>query len=220
MFCDERIINVYIGVRESDFVYSHHAFLDCYHDIAFHCTEGYRLVLETENYAVTLSTRGVLKEAKEALQEKDGEWLRNGIEITDDGDPPWIHTEATFFTGERLLSVTEQNKIYLLEFDDFTLKLIPHPPNENIQYIHIDNHGVFNHVFGCDRHLHNKCPHCGSDGEILLDITNDFLVRCKNCSKSTYSQMTLADAIDEWNSGYAECDLSDIKIDKGKNNEA
>ena len=43
MFCEEPIQKVYIGVVEDDDVYSHNAFLDCYHDMAYHCTEGYRL---------------------------------------------------------------------------------------------------------------------------------------------------------------------------------
>ena len=54
MFCDEKIIKVYMGVVEDDDVYSHNAFLDCYHDIAYHCTVGYRIVLETENYLLPL----------------------------------------------------------------------------------------------------------------------------------------------------------------------
>ena len=56
-----------MGVVEDDDVYNHGAFLDCYHDIAYHCTEGYRIVLETENYAISLSSKGVTKERKEEL---------------------------------------------------------------------------------------------------------------------------------------------------------
>ena len=89
MFCDEPIIKVYIGVREDDDIYNHNAFLDCYHDIAYHCTEGYRIVLETENYAISLSSKGVTKERKEDLCENTGEWLQNGIELFEEDEPPY-----------------------------------------------------------------------------------------------------------------------------------
>lgn len=51
MFCNEPIRKVYIGQPEYNWNDTGNAFLDCYHDIAYHCTDGYRLLLETENYA-------------------------------------------------------------------------------------------------------------------------------------------------------------------------
>ena len=213
MFCDEKILKFYMGVIEDDLVYSHNAFLDCYHDIAFHCTEGYRIVLETENYAISLSSKGVTKEPKDKLCENTGEWLRNGIELFEEDEAPWVHFETTLFVGEKILSVTEQGGIYFVQFDDFTLKLIPHSNGESIEGLHNQDHCSYNYVLGCDRHLKRKCPKCGADGEILLDFVRDYIVRCKNCKGSTWAYMNLIDAINDWNNEELNCIVDDIKIE-------
>ncbi len=213
MYCDEMIEKVYLGVIADDDVYSHYAFLDCYRDIAYHCTEGYRIVLETENYAISLSTKGVIKERKEELREKDGEWLRNGIEIMDDVEPPWVLFETTLFVGEKLLSVVKENGIYVLQFDDFLLKIVPHLRGENINWLHYEDRRSYHYVLGCDRHLKRKCPDCGADGEILMDIVGDYIVRCKNCKRSTWAGMNTIDAIEDWNNGALNCTADDIIID-------
>ena len=213
MFCDEKILKVYMGVVEDDDVYSHNAFLDCYHDIAYHCTEGYRIVLETENYAISLSSKGVTKERKEELCENTGEWLQNGIELFEEDEPPWVHFETTLFVGERVLFVIQQDSIYLVQFDDFTLKLIPHSNGESINGLHNQDHWSYNYVLGCNRHLKRKCPHCGADGEILLDFVSDYIVRCKKCKKSTWAAMNLIDAIEDWNNGELNCIIDDVQIE-------
>ncbi len=213
MFCDEKILKVYMGVVEYDDVYSHNAFLDCYHDIAYHCTEGYRLVLETENYAISLCKNGVVKQDKNELFEQDGEWLQNGIEFFEDGEAPWVHFETTLFVGERLMSVTKDNGIYLLKFDDFVLKIIPHENGNSIDGLHNQDHWSYNYVLGCDRHLKRKCPYCNGDGEILLDFVSDYIVRCKDCKKSTWAGMNLIDAIDDWNNGELNCTVDGIIIE-------
>ena len=175
MFCDEKILKVYMGVVEDDDVHSHNAFLDCYHDIAYHCTEGYRIVLETENYLISLSAKGVIKHKKSEIADE------KCLEINEEDE------QATaLFVGERVLSVTKQDNIYLVQFDDFALKLIPHLNGESIHGLHNQDHWSYNYVLGCDRYLKSKCSHCGADGEILLDFVSDYIVRCKNCKKSTY----------------------------------
>lgn len=213
MFCDEKILKVYMGVVEYDDVYSHNAFLDCYHDIAYHCTDGYRLVLETENFAISLCKNGVVKQDKNELFEQDGEWLQNGIEFFEDGEAPWVHFETTLFVGERLLSVTKESEIYLLKFDDFVLKIIPHENGDSIDGLHNQEHWSYNNVLGCDRHLKRKCPYCNGDGEILLDFVSDYIVRCKECKKSTWAGMSLIDAITDWNNGKLNCMVDEITIE-------
>lgn len=213
MFCDEKILKVYMGVVEYDDVYSNNAFLDCYHDIAYHCTEGYRLVLETENYAISLCKNGVVKQDKNELFEQDGEWLQNGIEFFEDGEAPWVHFETTLFVGERLLSVTKESEIYLLKFDDFVLKIIPHENGNSIDGLHNQDHWSYNYVLGCDRYLKRKCPYCNGDGEILLDFVSDYIVRCKDCKKSTWAGMNLIDVIDDWNNGELNCTVDGIIIE-------
>jgi hypothetical protein len=202
-----------MGVVEYDDVYSHNAFLDCYHDIAYHCTDGYRLVLETENFAISLCKNGVVKQDKNELFEQDGEWLQNGIEFFEDGEAPWVHFETTLFVGERLLSVTKESEIYLLKFDDFVLKIIPHENGDSIDGLHNQEHWSFNNVLGCDRHLKRKCPYCNGDGEILLDFVSDYIVRCKECKKSTWAGMNLIDAITDWNNGELNYMVDEITIE-------
>ena len=213
MFCEEPIQKVYIGVVENDDLHNHDAFLDCYHDIAYHCTEGYRLVLVTENYAISLCTKGVMKESKETLFEYPKEWLQNGTELLEGDEHPWILFETTLFVGERLVSVSQENHIFLLQFEDFILKLIPHTDDNFIEGVRNRIHGAYNYVFGCDRHLKSKCSNCGGDGEILLDFVNDYIVRCKECKHSTWAGINIIDAIDDWNAGELNCVVDNITID-------
>lgn len=213
MFCNEEILQVYKGIIEIGEVRNRNAFLDCYHDIAYHCTEGYRIVLETNSYAISLSAKGVIKERKEDFKAIAGERLQEGIEIIEENEPPWIHFETTLFVGERIRSVIQQDAEYRIQFDDFTLKLIPHFDGGSIKGLYNKNDWSYNHVLGCDRHLKKKCPHCGSDGEILLDFVQDYVVRCKKCHRSTYAGMNIIEAITDWNNGNLPCDLSDITIE-------
>lgn len=212
MFCDEKIISVYVGVIE-DALYTQNAFLDCYHDLAYHCTEGYRMILETENYIISIAANGVIKESKDALCKKKGECLQNGVELIEKDEPPFVSLETMLFVGERLLSVVKEKEIFLLQFEDFTLKLIPHSDGADIEGLRKQNHFSYNYVLGCNRHLKRKCPHCDAGGEILLDFVDDYIVRCKNCKKSTGASMNLVDAIADWNAGKLNCIVDDIQIE-------
>ena len=212
MFCDEPIIKVYIGVREDDDIYNHNAFLDCYHEIAYHCTDGYRIVLVTEHYAISLTTNGITKEKRQQLCVAPDEWLIDGFEFSEVNDIPFVSLETTLFIDERIVSIKKSNDIYLIQFKDFLLKLVPHKNAESIAKLHNKNKFSFKHILGCDRHLNQKCPYCGNDGEILIDFVNDYVVRCKNCKKSTLASMDLICAIEDWNNGKLCCDLSDITI--------
>ena len=83
---------------------------------------------------------------------------------------------------------------YMLRFDDFNLKVIPHTLNEDdFPHLHNTNHWSYNHVLGADRLLTQKCS-CGGNGELLLDFVCDYVVRCKSCKKSTWAQMNAQDA--------------------------
>ena len=212
MFCDEPIKEVYIGKEEDD-VYDHDAFLDFFHELTYYCTEGYRIILMTDNYAISLCSRGVIKDRKENLHEEEGEWFEKGVEYISEDKPPWIHFETTLFVGERILSVTENDGKYVVQFDDFSLKLIPCITDDEVMGHRNKDHWSYNYVLGCDGHLKTNCTHCDGEGEILIDFVSDFIVRCKKCKNSTYAQMMLIEAIDEWNGGHVECDLSDITIE-------
>lgn len=212
MFCDETIIAVYKGTREYDDMDTE-SFLDCYHELAYHVTEGERIVLETEHFYIPLDANGVSKcEKTLSIEEfeQPGEWLDNCIHHIGDDEPDWIDYEATLFIGERLLQVEKMETYYLLQFDDFELKLIPHKDYRKVPMLDSDNHSFF-HVYGAERHINRKCE-CGGNGELLLDFVSDYAVRCKRCYKSTWAQMNAQDAIEEWNDGYTDCELDNITI--------
>ena len=215
IFCDEPIIAGYYGSREYDDIDVDNAWFDCYHDLAYHVTEGYRMVLETEHFYISLGHDGVTKHLKICSIEdfeQDGEWLDPFIHDLED-ELPWVDYQSTFFVGERLLDVKKINNYFLLTFDDFQLKVIPHELKEDdFPYLNNKNHWSYNYVLGAERHLTSKCT-CGGEGELLLDFVSDYVVRCKNCKKSTWAEMVAEDAIKEWNAGHIQCDLLDITIE-------
>lgn len=201
VFCHEKIIKVYMSIAEGGNIYGRDAFLDCYHDIAYHCTEGYEILLETESYVISLSANGVIKRNKKEISDKK-------YFETDEDDE-----QATMlFIGERVLSVDRQDNIYLVRFDDFTLRLIPYISGESINGLHNQDVGSYNRILGCDRHLKTKCRYCGADGEILLDFVDDYIVRCNNCNRSTRAAISLIGAIEDWNNGELNCMVDDIII--------
>ena len=83
----------------------------------------------------------------------------------------------------------------------------------SIDGLHNQDHWSYNYVLGCDRHLKRKCPYCNGEGEILLDFVSDYIVRCKDCKKSTWAGMNLIDAIDDWNNGELNCTVDGIIIE-------
>lgn len=218
MFCNEAIMKVYEGQREYRDLPGANAFFDCYHDLAYHVTDGYRIVLETENYYISLGAGGVsLHEKKTSIDAfaAVGEWLEPFIhdDFTDEGFSPWVDYESTLFVGERLIDVIQTENGYRLKFDDFELKLIPHDLGKNdIPSLGIYAHSSYHHVYGCERLIKAKC-NCGGTGELLLDFVSDYVVRCKECKKSTWAQQNAITAIDDWNDGNLNCILDQILIE-------
>ncbi len=212
LFCSEPIVAAYEGSRKYDDIQGADAFFDCYHDLAYHVTQGYRIVLETSHYFISLGASGVSLSDKTATIkeiEESGEWLAPFIE----DDPPWEDYESTLFVGERLTKVEKQEEFYLLSFDHFKLKLIPHDlEKRDVPSLRKNDHWSYNHVYGCERLLTKKCE-CGGSGELLLDFVFDYVVRCKDCKKSTWACMNAIDAIEDWNAGELHCDLKNIVIE-------
>ena len=217
IFCDEPIIAVYEGSRKFNDIKGANAWLDAFSELAYHVTEGNRIVLETEGYYISLSYNGVTKTKKLCSVkdfEQDGEWLEPYIHTLDEGDPTFVEYESTLFVGERLLDILEADGYFLLTFDDFKLKIIPHELNKkdfpSLDELHIKSYYP---VLGAERHIKRKCS-CGGEGELLLDFVSDFVVRCKDCKRSTYAEMIAKEAIRKWNNGKTPCDLSDATVIK------
>ena len=208
MFCSEKILAVYKGCREYDDIHGSNSFFDCYHDLAYHVTEGERIVLETEHYYTSIGATGVVlndKISDIAGYAQAGELLEPYVH--------WTDYESTLFVGERLCEVIKDEFGHTLKFDDFTLKVIPHDlAEDDVSSLSRKNRWAYNHVLGANRHLKRSCA-CGGEGELLIDFVSDYVVRCNMCKKSTCAQMVAQDAIEEWNAGNNHCDLSDITIE-------
>ena len=219
MFCQERIINVFLGRKEYHDTGTPNCWFDYYHDIAFHTTKGYRLILETENHMISLGVDGANIQNKKDFKPHDNEWLEETVHIEEDDTEDgierdiFVDLENTLLVGQRLDSVKNCNGYFLLKFDDFEMKLIPYDSGDGIQGLRNVDHWSYNYILGFERFLEAKCPICGGSGEILIDFVLDYVVRCKQCKKSTYAEMEIRHAIENWNKGEVQCDLSDITIE-------
>lgn len=211
MFCDEKIIAVYLGQNEYHDIEGANCWFDIYHDIAFHTTEGYRLLLETDSYMISLGADGVSVTNKDEFKPIEHEWLEEYVHNLD--DEVIVNFETTLLVDQRILTVDKSDDFYLIQFDDFSLKLYVYELGKMDKTLHKRDHWSYNNVLGFDRFIKTKCPLCGGEGEILLDFVSDYVVRCKSCKKSTYAEMQLRYAIDLWNDGEVQCDLSDITIE-------
>lgn len=211
MFCDEKIIAVYLGQNEYDYIDGADCWFDIYHDIAFHTTVGYRLILETDSYMISLSADGVNIQSKTEFKPYDNEWLEEYVHDFEDG--VIVEFEATLFVGQRISAVEKCERYSSVKFDDFTLKLYIYELNKMDKSLNRADPGAYNHVLGFDRFLKSGCPLCGGKGEILLDFVSDYVIRCKDCKKSTRAEMQIRHAIENWNNGEVECDLSEITIE-------
>ena len=211
MFCDEKIIAVYLGQNEYHDIDGANCWFDIYHDIAFHTTEGYRLILETNSYMISLGADGVSVTNKDEFKPIEHEWLEEYVHNLK--DKVIVNFETTLFVGQRISSVDKNDEFYLIQFDDFSLKMYVYELGKMDKSLRNRDHWSYNNVLGFDRFIKAKCPLCGGEGEILLDFVTDYVVRCKSCKKSTYAEMQLGHAIDHWNDGEVQCDLSDIAIE-------
>ena len=211
MFCDEKIIAVYLGQNEYHDIDGADCWFDIYHDIAFHTTEGYRLLLETDSYMISLGADGVTVTNKDEFKPIEHEWLEEYVHNLE--DEVIVNFETTLFVDQRISSVNKTEGFYLIRFDDFSLKMYVYELGKMDKSLRNSDHWSYNNVLGFDRFIKAKCPLCGGDGEILLDFVSDYVVRCKSCKKSTYAEMQLRHAIDHWNDGEVQCDLSDITIE-------
>ena len=211
MFCDEKIIAVYLGQNEYHDIDGADCWFDIYHEIAFHTTEGYRLLLETDSYMISLGADGVTVTNKDEFKPIEHEWLEEYVHNLE--DEVIVNFETTLFVDQRISSVNKTEGFYLIRFDDFSLKMYVYELGKMDKSLRNSDHWSYNNVLGFDRFIKAKCPLCGGDGEILLDFVSDYVVRCKSCKKSTYAEMQLRHAIDHWNDGEVQCDLSDITIE-------
>ena len=218
MLCEEKIINVFLGMEEYP-TKGANCWFDCYDEIAFHTTEGFRIVLETENHMLSLLAGGVMIQNKMDFTLSDNEYLEKTVDIfeweTENGIEKdiFVDFKSTLFVGQRLLQFEEHDNYYVVYFDDFSLKLYQYELGKMELSFHGRDDLSYSRVLGFDRLLKAKCPHCGGDGAVMLDHVYDFMVVCKSCKRSTMADMQIRYAIEDWNNGEVQCDLSDIIVD-------
>lgn len=209
MFCNDPVIRVYegsmFGHMASDSV------LNCCSGIAYHCTPGCRMILETRHELISIGASGVQRQARVPI----GQIAKSGeqIEAFGDGSPgtTGIDYEHTLFVGQRLLSVgQDSDSEYTLHFDDFCMRVVPHDQTDDISGFCPENH-MWHRVHGCEKKITRTCS-CGGEGELLLDYVSDFVVRCKVCGKSTRAELYAIRAIEDWNHSNTLCDCSDIEV--------
>lgn len=207
MFCSDPIIGVHEGS-----MFDHmrcDAVFNCYCGIAYHCTRGFRMILETQHELISLGADGVERQVRVPIEqiEKPGEQ----IEAFGDGSvgTMGIDYEYTLFAGQRLRSVKRcEDGTYALCFNDFCMSVVPHEHVDEIDAFCKEDHAWYR-VYGCEKKITRKCS-CGGEGELLLDFVSDYVVRCKDCGRSTRDEFFAIRAIEAWNNGDIPCDCSDI----------
>lgn len=197
VFCDEKIIKVYLQKFKYDYPGAN-CYFNYYNDIVFYTTDEYKIVLETENYMISMGINGVFKCIKEdfTLEYINSEVLENDSYELPGDDECYIGFQTELFTGERLINVNKSDDVFLITFDDFTMKVMPfHYKKSNVK---ISGFLEFSRVAGCDRYIQRKCD-CGGNAVILYNPFKNYIVRCKKCHKSTVGFDCVQEATNSWN---------------------
>ena len=199
LFCEEKIVKVYLQRFKYDYPDAD-CFFNYFDDIVFYTTNEYKIVLETENHMISIGINGISICPKEdfTLEYSYSELLESDSYELPADDECYIGFQTELFVGERLLNVEKNNDIFILYFDDFTMKVMPfHYKKLYVKSIDLLE---FGRVIGCDRYIRRKCD-CGGDAEILYRALPGYVVRCKECHQSTAGFECVSEAAESWNSG-------------------
>lgn len=211
MYCDEEIINVYLG--QPKYQDKGNCFFDCFCDMMLHITQSYRLILECENYYISIQADGIVKSEKDgdiSSIEKDSECIESYYHIFEDEpeEAPIVEYEFTLFTGEKIIAINALEKGYSIQFTDFTLKVIPYKEEEKFPYF---IPASYSKVLGAER-LIRKCT-CGGNGVLAIDNVSDYCIRCDKCHLGTGSSMCAIDVIEEWNNAVGLFQMDDYPVE-------
>ncbi len=198
MILDEPILTVFeLQYRESYLSNWHNAYLHTTGELEYHVTEGYWILLESENYYVTIGYDGAQKYQKPyTFPSEKYDWWYNG-------DDEYIDWRETLFSGQKIHCIEKKDDYQVICFDDFNLNLYIYNQCDNMDVFYGTKDAGVN-VVSVGGHLVKKCS-CGGKAEILSDIRGDFAVRCNSCHKATYIDMVLKEQIDAWNNDDSPC---------------
>ena len=116
VFCNEKVTAVYLGQNEYHDIDGANCWFDIYHDIAFHTTEGYRLILETNSYMISLGADGVFVTNKDEFKPIEHEWLEEYVHNLED------EVIVNFETTLDYYSLIVLNDFF--DFPDFILRIL------------------------------------------------------------------------------------------------
>ena len=198
MILNEQIIKVFELQYKEDLLQDwQKAYLHTTGAFEYHVTEGYWLLLETENCYATIGFDGVQIYKKPYVFPEDKfEWWYNG-------DEEWIDCKDTLLSGQRIHSIETSEDYQIIYFDDFEMRLYIYGETDEFD-LDGGTFGVGNNVMAVGGHLAKKC-NCGGKAEILCDERSDYAVRCSVCHTATYFDMILKEQIEEWNNGHTAC---------------
>lgn len=198
MILNEPIIKVFELQYKEDLLQDwQNAYIHTTGAFEYHVTEGYWLLLETENHYATIGFDGVQIYKKPYVFPEDKfEWWYNG-------DEEWTDYKDTFLSGQRIHSVKSCENYQIIYFDAFELRLYVYGENDEFN-VYDGAFGNGNNVMAVGGHLVKKCE-CGGNAEILCDERSDYAVRCSVCHMATCFDMILKDQIAAWNNGDAPC---------------
>jgi len=191
-FCNEPIEKVFqMNIRENIMPTWCDAYFQFCYKFEYHTTYGYWFLFETENFYITLGADGVIKYPKpHEFPQVDYEISEQGL-----GEEPFY--EELIFTGQHICEVKTQGSITEITFDDFSMKIYSYKENES-KWFEDCARGKGEHLMPVGTHMLGKCE-CGGLPEIYLDAHGDFIIRCSECHKATYSNMWFKTTMDDWN---------------------
>ena len=198
MILNEPIIKTFELQYKEDLLQDwHNAYIHATGAFEYHVTEGYWMLLETENYYVTIGYDGVKKYEKPyVFDENKFEWWYNG-------DEEWTDYKDTLLEGQKIHSIEACDGYQTIYFDAFKLNLYVYGSDDEFN-VNTGTFGDGKNVMAVGSHLLKKCS-CGGNAEILCDERSDFAARCSTCHKATYFDMILKERIDAWNNGDSPC---------------
>lgn len=197
MFCDEEIKAVYYGYRDDKFE-NNDCYFDFLHNMILYLTEGNRLILETDNYILSVFNNDVVKSIKESSAVEPGsekEYIRPCCYADDETDDVFTGYEHTLFCGEKLTAVEKREEQIQLIFDDFKVGVMSFDKFD-MEKSRSTYDGI--NVLGAERLITRKCS-CGGTGKLQLDFVYDYGVNCDRCNLGTWDSMCACDAINDWN---------------------
>ena len=194
MFCSEPIKKVLqLEIKEELQPNWYNSLLQITHNFEYHTTEGFWILLETDNYYITIGYDGVIK------YPKPYEFPAEKFDVSEVGDGETPCYQEMIFVGQRICDVAIVANVHTIYFDNFKLKLFAYDEKDEKWFEgRLFTHG--DELVPVGVHLLRKCA-CGGQPEIYLDGVDDFFIRCKECHASTYSDMWFKTSADAWNKG-------------------